>query len=830
MRNITSPASLATTNEPERLYKILDGLQVGVTVTSNPYSLELDHLFQMAARVNKKRGFLFVSKLLGKHIPVHASLSLASGAVLGCLYESLILGNNTAVPVDELQGAFESTEQADRLYRRLMDKKIRVDEPTLFIGFAETATALGHSMFDAFEGNVAFLHTTREQIDYLESLINFEEEHSHAVSHRCYADPEMFNRASRIVLVDDEMTTGNTSLNIIKELHDRFGHRDFVVASLLDWRSTADRERFTELESDLDIRIRCLSLLEGTISVEGSSVDEQGDAPPKREASNYTLHMQDLSRFFEHLEPSLKEAAETDLPYLKHSGRFGLSGPQSDALQRDIARAADYLVSQRTGKRILCMGNGEFMYIPMKIASLMGEEVYYQSTTRSPIHATHREQYAVSSAYRFDSLDDPAVANFIYNVAPGMYDEAFIFLEREPDREKRKSFERALTLIGIPNVFLVYFSAGDLESPPAMGSYKPEDVMFLLKDLSSIDLERGTEDREEAIQTGTHYSEMLPVEYQPNDAYIRLFHETLEQSASKVAQAVAVVSEQIVSKRGTSLVLVSLARAGTPVGVLIKRYIKATYDKDLSHYSISIIRGKGIDENAVKYILRKHPGVEIQFIDGWTGKGAIRKVLIQACESFGRKYGIELNDDLAVLADPGCCSSTFGTRDDFLIPSACLNSTVSGLMSRTVLRDDLIGPNDFHGAKYYREWEKDDLSNLYVDTIERYFDLVTQDARVIAERLLGEQGEGAVTWKGEQDIRRIQQDYGIADINLIKPGVGETTRVLLRRVPWKILVNDLNNPNLTLLLLLASERGVPIEVYPGLTYSCCGIIKPLREE
>jgi hypothetical protein len=133
-------------------------------------------------------------------------------------------------------------------------------------------------------------------------------------------------------------------------------------------------------------------------------------------------------------------------------------------------------------------------------------------------------------------------------------------------------------------------------------------------------------------------------------------------------------------------------------------------------------------------------------------------------------------------------------------------------------------------AKYYREWEKDDLSNLYVDTIERYFDLVTPDARVIAERLLGEQGEGAVTWKGEQDIRRIQQDYGIADINLIKPGVGETTRVLLRRVPWKILVNDLNNPNLTLLLLLASERGVPIEVYPGLTYSCCGIIKPLREE
>ncbi|WP_372660557.1 cysteine protease StiP family protein [Cohnella sp.] len=367
-------------------------------------------------------------------------------------------------------------------------------------------------------------------------------------------------------------------------------------------------------------------------------------------------------------------------------------------------------------------------------------------------------------------------------------------------------------------------------APPSIkGSYKPEDVVFLLKDISAIPLERGTEDREEAIQSGTHYSEMLPVEYRPSEAYIDLFHKTLALSAPKVAEAVAVVSEQIVSKRGTSLVLVSLARAGTPIGVLIKRYIKAYYHRDLNHYSISIIRGKGIDENALKYILINHPGEDVQFIDGWTGKGAIRKVLIQACEKFNREYGVRLNDDLAVLADPGSCSATFGTRDDFLIPSACLNSTVSGLISRTVLRDDLIGPEDFHGAKYYAEWEKDDLSNVYVDTIEQHFDAARPDALIAAIQLLEQQGD-PLTWRGEQDIRRIQQDYGISDINLIKPGVGETTRVLLRRVPWKILVNDINNPNLVPILLLANEREVPIEVYPDMTYSCCGIIKPLREE
>jgi hypothetical protein len=200
MKNITSPASLLTNNDQERLYKILDGLEVEVKVTSNPYNLQLDHLFEMAARINKKRGFLFVSKLLGKHIPVHAALSLASGAVLGRLYECSILDRPVSVPIYELQNAFENTKQAELLYERLLETKIRVDEPTLFIGFAETATALGHSMFDTFEGNIAFLHTTREQIDYRKSLINFEEEHSHAVSHRCYAeDHNLFNNASRIV-------------------------------------------------------------------------------------------------------------------------------------------------------------------------------------------------------------------------------------------------------------------------------------------------------------------------------------------------------------------------------------------------------------------------------------------------------------------------------------------------------------------------------------------------------------------------------------------------------------------------------------------------------
>jgi hypothetical protein len=463
MKSTTSPVFSESSNPKKRLYDIMDGLQVEVTITSNPYQLDPDHLFQMAARINKKRSFLFVSKLLGKHIPVHPALSLASGAVLGCLYEALVLGRPTPVPIDELQRAFADTDHANKLYERMMAAKIKVEQQTLFIGFAETATALGHSMFDAFEGNVAFLHTTREQIDGIESLINFDEEHSHAVSHRCYAeDCSIFSEAARIVLVDDEMTTGKTSLNIINELYERFGQREFVVASLLDWRSDADRDRYSMLEKELGIKIRCLSLLEGTILVKGSLQASLEGVNSRTMDHTIELKSISIASYFTHVVNSrdsrVEQPKEASVPYLKYTGRFGINHTQSNALHTEMAQASEFLAKQRTGKRTLCLGTGEFMYIPMVIASLMGEGVKYQSTTRSPIYATVRDQYAVTSAYRFDSLEDAAVDNFMYNIAPGQYDEVFVFFERELEPMNRVSFERAIHQLGIPHVFFVYCS------------------------------------------------------------------------------------------------------------------------------------------------------------------------------------------------------------------------------------------------------------------------------------------------------------------------------------------------------------------------------------
>jgi hypothetical protein len=81
-------------------------------------------------------------------------------------------------------------------------------------------------------------------------------------------------------------------------------------------------------------------------------------------------------------------------------------------------------------------------------------------------------------------------------------------------------------------------------------------------------------------------------------------------------------------------------------------------------------------------------------------------------------------------------------------------------------------------------------------------------------------------------VERIAAEYRIDDVNLVKPGVGETTRVLLRRVPDRVLVrpgaDGAADDDLAHVLLLAAQRGVAVEPVPGLPYRCVGIIRPRR--
>ena len=370
------------------------------------------------------------------------------------------------------------------------------------------------------------------------------------------------------------------------------------------------------------------------------------------------------------------------------------------------------------------------------------------------------------------------------------------------------------------------------------GSYCTEDVVFLLKDISHLIVEQDNEFRENAIQSGIHYSEMLPIEYTPSKEYMDIFYSTLEHSKIKLAYLVSILSEKIIAARGKNIVLVSLARAGTPIGILIKRYIQFKYNINPAHYSISIIRDKGIDKNALMYILKNHPSTEIQFIDGWTGKGVIQHTLTKACKEYYEEFNITLNSNLAVLSDPAHCTLIYGTREDFLIPSACLNSTVSGLVSRTVLNAKYIFSDDFHGTKFYSELKNVDVSNFYIDEIcdcfddldNNYLHELSDDPNVTEIATDIEFANDSLNCKGLRDIESIRHKFNINNINLIKPGIGETTRVLLRRIPFKILIDSFDNPNLKHILKLAEEKDIPVEIYTDMCYSCCGIIKSKEKE
>lgn len=338
-----------------------------------------------------------------------------------------------------------------------------------------------------------------------------------------------------------------------------------------------------------------------------------------------------------------------------------------------------------------------------------------------------------------------------------------------------------------------------------------------------------TQERERLIQSGKHYSEMLPIEYVPTETYMQVYREALKNYAGAVAEAVGHLADKIIARRGRDVVLVSLARAGTPAGILLKRYIKKKYQIAVPHYSISIIRGRGIDDHAMKYLVGRYGPKRLLFVDGWTGKGAILRELKKDTAAY---EGV--SSEIAVIADPAHVAAFCGTHEDILIPSSCLNSTVSGLISRTFLRKDIIGEHDFHGAVYYEELKASDLSYEFIGAVEQKFILENCGREFLPGSCgsadaadTGGESDGA----GIEEVLKIGKAFGVDDINLIKPGIGEATRVLLRRVPWKLLIDKRckNDPQLAHLVRLAEEKQVPVEYYPLKCYKCCGIIRRMAD-
>ena len=388
-------------------------------------------------------------------------------------------------------------------------------------------------------------------------------------------------------------------------------------------------------------------------------------------------------------------------------------------------------------------------------------------------------------------------------------------------------------------------------------SYKKEDVTILLKDITGMVLPQPTQERERLIQSGVHYCEMLPIEYKSSAKYMEAYQEALKHYAKPTAEAIAVLAGKVAAKYGDQVVLVSLARAGIPIGILLKRFLQTAFHIQAPHYAISIIRGRGIDDNAMHYILERHCAEHLLFVDGWIGKGAILGELKKCLAAY---KGVSA--ELAAAADPAYITELCGTHQDILIPSSCLNSTVSGLISRTFLRSDIIGTQDFHGAAYYGELADADLSYAFIHAIEAQFPTKEESnskesngnelngkesnrnepnsKKRNGNELNGKESKSnklnsdelnVSIDKGIDEVRKIAAQFDIEDINFIKPGIGETTRVLLRRVPWKVLIQQESKSDEALnhIYRLAEEKGVPVAYYPLQHYKACGIIKKIAD-
>ncbi|WP_042345153.1 phosphoribosyltransferase family protein [Bacillus massiliigorillae] len=444
----------------QEIHHILDNFQVQINIHSNPYNIPLHQLFQMAARINTKRSFLFVSKILGKHLAVKPLIPLLTGTLLAMRYKEIVHGEKDE-RAQVIATALQSKQNLYQLQALIENEPIPLAVPITIIGFAETATALGHAVFHSFNNNASYIHTTRENIQNLSSSIHFEEEHSHATSHRVYAlDDTFLKNNQEIVLVDDEITTGKTALNIIRTLKEYNPTKKvFSIVSILDWRTAEHREQYRQLEKELNITIHVISLIEGNITINGTPTL----AREQKETISSTQQEITFIPLYEHMEKdnflpfssTSENQTKHPSPYLKSTGRFGLTKEEDILFSNQCCDLAQYVANYRKGTKSLVIGTGEFMYIPMKIASEMGNGIYYQSTTRSPIYQTEHETYSIRSKFTFESPENPGVTNHLYNIESSQYDDVFIFIERLSTYDHIHSLIEELKRTHIPHINIV---------------------------------------------------------------------------------------------------------------------------------------------------------------------------------------------------------------------------------------------------------------------------------------------------------------------------------------------------------------------------------------
>lgn len=340
-----------------------------LSVTPNCPLALLDELFDIAERRNPKRAFLFVSKVLGRHIPV-------------------------------------SPQKMRETYQKIaLQFPFSLEGPVLFIGMAETAVGLGAGVFDEVKSRyqqAIYLTSTRHPIEGADLLCEFKENHSHATDHLLYLpndnrQREWVKKAKTLVLIDDEATTGNTFINLLAALQNEGGlqHIQQVIAvTLTDWSGQSLIERSP-------LPIKTLSLVRGQWQWEAAI-----DAPL----------------------PTLPNVNITALGSVKITGkqswgRLGIT---------DAARDLGLDIHAVPNENILVLGTGEFVWEPFLLAERLekqGANVKFSATTRSPI-ATN---FAIKSAITFTDNYGLGIPNFVYNIAHQQFSRILLCCETPAD-------------------------------------------------------------------------------------------------------------------------------------------------------------------------------------------------------------------------------------------------------------------------------------------------------------------------------------------------------------------------------------------------------------
>lgn len=404
--------------------------------------IPVEDLVGLALRDNPKRAQLLVSTVLAKHVPTVPGMALAAGELLGLLVRSVLDGTEPEPrPFETVArlladrepptatGRAELSEVRARL-ARLRDAPPGPSGELVTIGYAETATGLGHVVADAL--GAPYLHSTRHEVVGA-AFTPFEEEHSHASDHRLYpSDPDWLPAGGTTVLVDDELSTGRTVRNTITALHTGSPQAHWVVAALIDLRSEHDVSAFTELAERLRTRITVVSLGVGTVELPD---DVLALARQVIDADATPIDAAVVSAPGEVVIVDALDLAPVT------SARFGVPGRLDQA---GAAAVAERILPDLPAGDTIVLGSEEFIAVPLVVAEHLDHlrgSTRFSTTTRSPIAVIDRDDYAIASAISFTSHDhtiDGFGRRFAYNLTRGGSRVASVVLFPEPGADRAR--------------------------------------------------------------------------------------------------------------------------------------------------------------------------------------------------------------------------------------------------------------------------------------------------------------------------------------------------------------------------------------------------------